>query len=167
MGVPIADEKLVGPVHVLTFLGFEIDTDEMMVRIPQSKMNALVAELKKFSKENKITLKDLQSLVGSLNFLSKAVRSARAFNRRFYDLTVKAKKPHHFIKLNSEVKEDMKVWLSFLESFNGKAYFPESEWSDNEILELYTDSAGSETMGIRAFSQKSGCFFSGNRTGPT
>ena len=49
----------------------------------------------------------------------------------FYDLTVKAKKPHHFIKLNSEVKEDMKVWLSFLESFNGKAYFPESEWSDN------------------------------------
>jgi hypothetical protein len=57
----IADEKLLGPVHVLTFLGLEIDTDEMMVRIPQSKMNALVAELKKFSKENKITLKDLQS----------------------------------------------------------------------------------------------------------
>ena len=41
----------------------------------------------------------------------------------------------------------MKVWLSFLESFNGKAYFLESEWSDNETLELYTDSAGSETMG--------------------
>jgi hypothetical protein len=91
LGVPIADEKLVGPVHVLTFLGLEIDTDEMMVRIPQSKMNALVAELKKFSKENKITLKDLQSLVGSLNCFSKAVRSARAFNRRFYDLTVRAK----------------------------------------------------------------------------
>jgi hypothetical protein len=56
-------------------------------------MNALVAELKKFSKENKITLKDLQSLVDSLNLFSKAVRSARAFNRRLYDLTVKAKKP--------------------------------------------------------------------------
>jgi hypothetical protein len=70
----------------------------LMVRIPQSKMNALVAELKKFSKENKITLKD----------------------------------------------------------------FSESEWSDNETLELYTDSAGSETMGVLAFSQKSGCFFSGH-----
>ena len=41
----------------------------------------------------------------------------------------------------------MKVWLSFLESFNWKAYFLESEWSDNETLELYTDSAGSDTMG--------------------
>jgi hypothetical protein len=40
LGVPIADENLVGPVHVLTFPGLEIDTDEMMVRIPQSKMNA-------------------------------------------------------------------------------------------------------------------------------
>ena len=26
LGVPIADEKLVGPVPVLTLLGFEIDT---------------------------------------------------------------------------------------------------------------------------------------------
>jgi hypothetical protein len=44
LGVPIADEKLVGPVHVLTFLGLEIDTDEMMVRIPQSKMNELILQ---------------------------------------------------------------------------------------------------------------------------
>ena len=51
----------------------------MIVRIPQSKMNALVAELKIFSKENKITLKDLQSLVGSLNFFSKAERSTDVF----------------------------------------------------------------------------------------
>jgi hypothetical protein len=48
----------------------------------------------------------------------------------------------------------MKVWLSFLDSFNGKAYFLESEWSDNETLELYTDSAGSETMGGSGFFSK-------------
>ena len=84
-----------------------------------------------------------------LVLFSKAVRSARAFNRRFYDLTVKAKKPHHFIKLNSEVKEDM----------NGKAYFLESEWSDNETLELYTDSAGSGTMGGSGFFSKEWAFF--------
>jgi hypothetical protein len=53
----------------------------------------------------------------------------------------------------------MKVGLSFLESFNGKAYFPESEWSDNETLELYTDSAGSETMGGYGFFSKEWVFF--------
>ena len=30
----------------------------------------------------------------------------------------------------------MKVWLSFLELVNGKAYFPESEWSDNETVRV-------------------------------
>jgi hypothetical protein len=80
----------------------------MMVRIPQSKMNALVAELKKFSKENKITLKDLQSLVGSLNFFSKAVRSARAFNRCFYDPTVKAQ-----IAMDSTIGTNSRNVISF------------------------------------------------------
>ena len=49
----------------LHFLDLKSIRMKMMVRIPQIKINALVAELKKFSKENRITLKDLQSLVGS------------------------------------------------------------------------------------------------------
>jgi hypothetical protein len=73
------------------------------------------------------------------NFFGKAIRSARAFNRRFYDLTMKAKKPHHFIKLNAETKADMHMWLYFLESFNGKTYFPKSSWTDSDALELFTN----------------------------
>ena len=107
LGIPIAHEKSVGPVTCLTFLGLEIDTEEMVIRIPQKKLDALISDLKFFVKQNRITLKNLQSLVGSLNFFGKAVRGARAFNRRFYNLTVKAKKTHHYIKLNAETKEDM------------------------------------------------------------
>ena len=85
------------------------------------------------------------------NFFGKAIRSARAFNRRFYDLTMKAKKPHHFIKLNAETKADMHMWLYFLESFNGKTYFPECSWTDSDVLELFTNSAGSVAMGCGAY----------------
>ena len=35
----------------------------------------------------------------------------------------------------------MQVWLKFLKSFNGVAYFPEKEWSDNSVLHLFTDSS--------------------------
>lgn len=143
IGVPIAPEKLKGPTTVLVFLGFEIDTDEMVVRIPREKLDALLSELQNILGLSKITLKNLQALVGSLNFFSRAIRSARAFNRRFYDLTVKVRQPHHFIRLTKEVKEDIGVWVSFLQSFNGKTYFPESEWSSNDVLELFTDSCGS------------------------
>jgi hypothetical protein len=53
----------------------------------------------------------------------------------------------------------MKVWLSFFESFNGKTYFPEDEWSDKETLELYPYSAGSETMGASDLFSKEWVFF--------
>ena len=146
LGIPIA-----GPVTNLIFLGLELDTLEMCIKIPVKKLDSLIADLKYFLNQNQITLKNLQSLVGSLNFFSKAVRSARAFNRRFYDLMSRAKKPHHFIKLNTETKEDMRMWLYFLQSFNGKTYFPQSSWSDSNVLELFTDSAGSADLGCGVY----------------
>ena len=69
---------------------------------------------------------------------------------------MKAKKPHHFIKLNAKTKADMHMWLYFLESLNGKTYFPESSGTDSDVLELFTDSAGSAAMGC-------GAYFSGQR----
>jgi hypothetical protein len=130
LGILIADEKSVGPVTVWK----SIRRMDMAIRIPQEKLEVLKADLIFYSEQKRITLKNLQSLVGSLNFFGKAIRSARAFNRRFYDLTMKAKKPHHFIKLNAERKADMHMWLYFLESFNGKTYFPESSWTDSDVL---------------------------------
>lgn len=153
LGVPLAEDISIGPVTVLTFLGLEINTEEMLIKIPQNKLDALVETLENISRRNSITLRDLQSLVGSLNFFGKAIRSSRAFNRRFYDLTVRANKPHHFIKLNNEAKADIRMWLLFLRSYNGKTFFPESVWTSNEVLELFTDSC----MGIG-----SGSYFSGD-----
>jgi len=147
-GIPLASDKSVGSVTMLTFLGLDIDTENMLIKIPQSKLDALVQMLEQFLTGKKITLKDLQSLVGSLSFFGKAISSSRAFNRRFYDLMAHAKKPHHFIKLRAEVKEDMRMWLCFLRSFNGKTYFPESVWTSNDTIMLFTDSAaGAGTEG--------------------
>jgi hypothetical protein len=36
-GVPLADDKTVEPVEVLTFLGVELDTIKMEMRLPQDK----------------------------------------------------------------------------------------------------------------------------------
>jgi hypothetical protein len=38
LGVPIAENKTVGPSNIITFLGFIIDTVLMMVRIPEEKL---------------------------------------------------------------------------------------------------------------------------------
>ena len=99
----------------------------------------------------KTTLKELQSLVGKLNFFGKAIRGSRAFNRRFYNAMIGVSKPWHHIRISKGMREDILMWLNFLQSFNGVAYFPESEWMSSDILKLYTDSAGSSDLGCGAY----------------
>lgn len=151
LGVPIAQDKTVGPVTVLTFLGLELDTNNMLIRIPGNKLQELLELLRYVSTKKKITLKELQSLTGALNFFCKAVRPGRAFLRRLYDLMRGVKQPHHHLRLNRGVQADIQMWLQFLHNFNGRLYFPDKDWSSHEVLKLYTDSAGSSDLGCGAY----------------
>ena len=65
-----------------------------------------------FYKRRKVTLKELQSLLGLLNFACSVVVPGLAFLRRMIDLTKGAKRPHQHIRLTREVKHDIAVWLT-------------------------------------------------------
>lgn len=160
LGVPLAEDKSVGPTNNLVFLGLEIDTVAMMVRVPVQKRVELVSLLQKFIARRSITLKQLQSLLGKLNFVTKAIAPGRAFVRRMHNATIGIINPHHFIRLNQEMKDDMQLWLKYLQDFNGKVYFSEAEWSSNLILDLFTDSAGAQDLGCGAYFQGEWCYFS-------
>lgn len=140
-----------GPTTKLIFLGFEIDTLEMIIRIPEAKVNVLRNLIESFLGREKVRLQEMQSLVGMLNFFSKAIRSSRAFIRRMYDAFRGVFKPHHHIRLSVGIKSDLKMWLVFLDHFNGVAYFPDTVWEDSSILQLFTDSAGSGHLGCGGY----------------
>ncbi|VDH97584.1 Hypothetical predicted protein [Mytilus galloprovincialis] len=109
LGVPLAENKTVGPTTCITFLGLEIDTVLMLVRIPPEKLDKLKFMLDQVLSKKKMALKELESITGLMAFCSRAIISARAFIRRFYDLiaSVKNGKPYYTVRLNSEVKADM------------------------------------------------------------
>jgi hypothetical protein len=62
-----------------------IDTEEYKIYIPEERICKLKLQLNHALTRYKITLKELQSLAGSLVFNFKVLPSARAFNRRFYE----------------------------------------------------------------------------------
>ena len=41
LGMPIAEQKMESPTQALTFLGIEVDTEEMKVRLPADKLQHL------------------------------------------------------------------------------------------------------------------------------
>jgi len=68
IGVPMAPEKTEGPSPVLTFAGIELDCIRFEARLPQEKVDKCIEGIKNVRGRNKITLRNLQSLIGSLNF---------------------------------------------------------------------------------------------------
>lgn len=151
LGIPIAKEKTMGPTSRIVVLGLEIDSINMIIRIPADKLQEISQLIVKALERHKLTCRELESLVGKLSFFCKAVRPGRAFLRRFYDIMKTVKKPHHYIRINSCLKEDFNMWLSILETFPGQAYFPDTTWTDNNVIQLFTDSAGSADLGCGAF----------------
>ena len=147
-GVPIAAEKTEGPVSVLTFLGLEIDAAAQSVKVPGDKLASLQAQLREAAARNKITLRQLQSLIGSLNFVCKAVAPGRAFLRRLIDLTRGIRLPHHRVRITKGARADMQAWSIFLSDFNGTVKFLDSEWRDNWDFQFFTDAAASIGFGI-------------------
>lgn len=155
LGVPIAEDKTMGPTTVLPFLGFIIDTVLQLVIIPKEKLEKLYCHLIPMLSKRKMLVKDLESVTGLLSYCARAIPSVRAFIRRFYDLiaSIKNKKPYYRVKLNKEVKADVQMLLFFLDNFNGHCFFPDRMWLTSNCLQLFTDASGNPELGCGSYYQ--------------
>ena len=71
--VPVAPEKVEGPTTQLTFLGIEMDTENMILRLPENKLSALKEMIGEWLTRKSCTVRDLQSLAGKLQHACKVV----------------------------------------------------------------------------------------------
>ena len=125
----------------------------MELRLLSEQLQKLQLQLDHILHKDKITLLQLQSLLGSLNFVCRVVRPGRVFLRRLYDASTLVKRQYHKIRTNKSMKDDLKMWKQFLLSYNGVTAMPDMFWTDNESLELYTDSAGGKGRGFDIYFQ--------------
>ena len=150
LALPIKHSKTVVPSTCAIVHGIEIDTVVMQARLPQDKLDSASALVKTFSRRKKVTLRELQSLIGTLSFASKVVVGGRPFLRRLIDLTIGVVKPHFHIRLNKEARLDLAALSLFLDSYNGTSLLINDLWESSEKLELFTDAYGLGFAGILA-----------------
>jgi hypothetical protein len=120
LGLPITEAKTVWPSTRVQLHGLEVDTTTMELRLPPDKLADLKQRGADMYRRRKVTLQELQSLLGSLNFACRAIVPGRPFRRRLIDLTAGIQRPHHFIYLSVEARKDLAAWHLFLQSFNGR-----------------------------------------------
>lgn len=149
INLPLKHSKTCLPATTIQVHGLEVDTIALELRLPPEKLSKAHDMLVQASCRRKITLRNLQSLIGFLNFACKAVVPGRPFLRRLIDRTCGVKYPHHFVSLNAEARADIAAWLQFLTYYNGRTLLLDYRWRSSPDIQLFSDASG--TIGFGAF----------------
>ena len=104
LGFSINWGKVVYPCQRLIFLGIEIDTILWWLTLPERKIGEIRDVLQLCLRKNKLTKRELQSIIGKLNFACGVIYEGRTFLKRIIDFCNTLIKPNHRIRLNSGVK---------------------------------------------------------------
>ena len=117
--IPIKHEKTCFPSTLITVHGIELDTVKWEARLPSDKVQKLQSSIADIYKCRYVTLQQLQSVIGLLNFACRVISPGRAFLRRLINLTIGISRPGHHIRLNAVARAGLAAWHYFISSFNG------------------------------------------------
>ena len=119
IGIPIKQEKTVLLNTCFQLHSLEVCTQNMEIRLPHDKTRKALLLIEQLGKGRTVTLKQLESIICTLNFTTKAVIPGHTFLRRLIDLT-KGMTNKSYINLTKQSKLDIQAWNQFLLHFNGK-----------------------------------------------
>ncbi len=151
LGLPTAPDKTEWAAQVIVFLGLLIGTINQLIAIPEEKIERGLKAIDAMLKAKTATAKQVQSLAGLLNFFCRAVTPGRAFNRRLYDLLTPAKHGSHHVNITAEVKEDLRVWKTFLTTKPHFREFLDTDVTTAEEIGFYTDVSGNPGLGFSCY----------------
>ena len=125
----------------MEFLGIEIDTNAMELRISDDRLQEIICDLQLWKYRVSCNKRELLSIIGKLMFVSRVVRAGRTFVRRMIDMSKCVKHLHHKITLDNSMKADIQWWIEYLPTWNGVSVMYDTIWSSNINLHLWSDAS--------------------------
>lgn len=117
LGFYIAWKKICSPTRVCVYLGIEIDTENMCLRLPKDRMLRLRKELEFWKGRRKATEKQLQVLLGHLSHCARIIQGSNLYMhflfRKLWDARGKRR-----VKLSADFHDDLLWWHNQAFSFN-------------------------------------------------
>ena len=158
IGCPISHEKTEWASTMMIFLGLLINENTWTVSVPREKVWKALDLLETAISRKKVTIKFIQRLTGTLNFLNHAVVPGRIFTRKMYDklkLTGKNGQPlrsYHHVQLGAEVLRDCDIWKTFLQNADSeqlcRPFIDIHKTKFSSELNFYTDSSLKRRFGF-------------------
>ena len=164
VGCPISEEKTEWSTQIITFLGTLLNGGTLTISVPVEKCDKAINLLQTALVKKKVTVKFIQRLTGTLNFLNRAIVPGRAFTRGMYTkLKLKNSKgvllkDHHHMNLNREFLMDCEMWKRFLTNQSQTGICrPFVDFSEDRtftytslVTDFYSDASWNPVLGMGA-----------------
>ena len=124
LGFDINWDKCVGPSQQMTFLGIILDSADMSMSIPPSKLREIRQSALMWCDKQKATKRQIQSIAGKIQWTAKCVKAVRPVLRSLIDLQKGLRHPSHRIRLPAQVKSDIRYFCQWCVHFNGVVIIP-------------------------------------------
>lgn len=99
VGLPVKPENDEDPTTTISFVGIELDSVAMEIRLPQEKLKRLEEELSTWRGRKACKKRELLSLISILSHACNAERAGRSFLHRLIDLSMVPHHLHHYVHL--------------------------------------------------------------------
>ena len=143
LGLPLKQEKRVGPTTTLEFLGIILDTERMEICLSEDRVRELSQLLDRWEQRKACRKRELLSLIGKLAHACKVVRVGRIFLRRMIELATTAARLEHWLHLSAQFRADLSWWQAFLPAWNHRCMLYAAKRSRPPEVVLVTDASGS------------------------
>ena len=127
LGLEISQSKLVSPSPSVVCLGIQVNTVARMLSIPDEKLIEIKQLCEQWVHKKNCTKNQLQSLLGSLLYITRCVRPARNFLNRMLQI-LRDNVHTNFIVLSHQFFQDLEWFRVILHHFNGVIFY------DNKLI---------------------------------
>ena len=118
--VETSKDKIVPPTTRLEFLGITFDSGKMTMEISHDKLEEIKQKLNSWLLKTMANRREMESLIGKLQFIAKCIRAGRIFLSRLIQwIRGMNRKTLYIIPL--EARKDVAWWARFSQEFNGVA----------------------------------------------
>ena len=116
--VDVSREKQVPPTSRLEFLGIMFDSETMTMEISSEKMKDIRSELNTWLLRTSAKCKDVESLIGKLQFMAKCIKAGRIFLSRLIQWIRKMNRKDSY-SIPPEARKDIAWWGRCSHEYNG------------------------------------------------
>ena len=134
VGVPESPDKAVEPGQLVEFLGILFNVLAGTIEISADRLVEIREILIIWEDKIFCTRKELESLIGKLQFAATCVRPGRVFIARLLNM-LRGMTRDNTYNVDAELKKDVKWWKEFMAEFNGVCImWPEQRLQPDEVM---------------------------------